>query len=205
MGQLLCTLTLLPFHNNVWPRPSYDINLKTPLPVGGLSNFATQAPAVEDNLCISYQGVQCRGTVVSVFPNKNVKGSPFIAILEHNSGTVCMPKEVKTTASSIAAVVLPWNPLASPLASDVTTLSVASADAVSIEGVADDAPANLGLQQLLDDGVLTQEAFDRLNKEDPSDLLAAAQKLSTDQPDLVAQILATTPITLDQVNQLLAL
>ena len=196
----LCTLTLIPFKNYDYPRPTTTLSIDDYFNFNFINDFATSAPFLENNLCISYQGSQCKGIIVDVFENKNFGGDKFSATLLHNAGTVCMSKEVKTSASSICAYV----PFFSLSATDVSALSVA-ADGVSLAADEGATPLSMGLQQLFDSGFLEQAALDRLNKEDPAVLEAALKKLQAEQPEVLEQLAASVPITLDKVNELLAL
>ena len=206
MGALLCTLTLIPYRNSQWPRPTEKLYLTSCLGVDWDSNFAKYAPFLDDNLCISYQGKQCLGTSVKVFSDPCFQGTCYEAILEHDSGTICLPCEVKTTASSIFALLGSGNPL---VASATDASAVASDSGVAAANTDNSAPTTTApstdLQQFYDNGLLTEEALQRLQQEDPDTLRAAIRNLQQQDPDTLGNLLsdADIPLTLDKVSELL--
>lgn len=199
MGNVICTLTLIPFKSCDWPRPTSEVKIKDILPVAILNTLPSY---VDDNLCISYQGKLCKGFVIDLFRDKRLKYKIFSTTLVHNAGTVCMPKEVKTSASSLFAI---FNPFAIT-STDAQTLTLAAEDGLTVAADQEvDGSFTDGLQLLLDQGVIEQAAFDRLQKEDPEALEAALNKVQAQSPEILDQLAANLPITLAKVNELLKL
>lgn len=176
MGALLCTLTLLPNKTCVYPQPHEDLKIRTCWRGDAIFNFAKEAPFLENNLCISYQGKQCAGTFVEVFCDAKFKGERWEAILEHNAGTICMPDKVSNSASSIFAI-LPKSGV--------------------LKGT------DLNLQMFFENGLIQEPALKKLQKEDPAVIIAALRKLEEAKPETLEKLANQMPLSLDKVSALL--
>jgi len=209
----VCTLTLLPYKNIQWPRPTETLHMSECIALDYDANFAQNAPFLEDNLCISYQGSQCMGAVVTVFPCADFGGVPYVATLNHNSGTVCLPYEVKTTASSIFTILagaISLDAAATPAVAadataDVTVAATTDSDATDAAAPTTTPPSTtLDLQSLADNGLIAQDAVAVLQQADQGLVRAAIRSVQQMDPTTLAATFATIPLSSDEVSALLA-
>lgn len=210
----VCTLTLLPYKNIQWPRPYETLQMTECFTTDWDVNFAQNAPFLEDNLCISYQGSQCMGSIVTVFPCADFEGVPYVATLEHNSGTVCLPYEVKTSASSIFVILGGiLDAAATPAVTVDATADATVAPAATTDATDSTAPTTttanpplttLNLQSLADNGLIAQDAITVLQQADQNLVRAALRNIQQMDPTTLAATFATIPLSSDEVSALLA-
>ena len=183
MGNIVCTLTLRPYYPLGVPAFTYDIDLRTILRTDELSNFGvypfTQSGISLDNNLgnIEYLG-ECLGTTVQVYPDPGLEGEPFVVTLPENSGTLKLPCSVVKKASSLKATLPSIIPSGSRLLREVD------------------------LQLYYDEGLLTDEAFDRLKQEDPQLVRETVEKLEQDH-EAVEELESQIPLSLELVLELL--
>ena len=184
MGNTVCSLTLRPYYPLGVPAFTIDIDLKAFAGSHYISNFGFY-PAVQNGISldnnlgnIEYLG-ECLGTNVQIYPDPALEGEPFEVTLPEESGTLKLPCSVVKKASSIKASlpsIIP--PFGSRLLREVN------------------------LQLYYDEGLLTDEAFDRLKQEDPQLIKETVEKLEQD-PEAIEELESQIPLTLEQILKLL--
>ena len=182
MGNTICTLTLQPYYPLGVPAFTHDINLKTFDRIGLQPLFSIHPVqngiSLDNNLGnIEYLG-GCLGTKVQIYPDPIFQGEPFEVTLPEESGILKLPCSVVKKASSIKASLPSIIPSGSRLLREVD------------------------LQLYYDEGLLTDEAFDRLKQEDPQLIRETVEKLEQDH-EAIEELESQIPLTLEQILKLL--
>ena len=183
MGNTVCSLTLRPYYPLGVPTFTIDIDLKAFAGSHYISNFGFY-PAVQNGISldnnlgnIEYLG-GCLGTKVQIYPDPIFQGEPFEVTLPEESGILKLPCSVVKKASSLKATLPSIIPSGSRLLREVD------------------------LQLYYDEGLLTDEAFDRLKQEDPQLVRETVEKLEQDH-EAIEELESQIPLSLELILELL--